>query len=49
METIQTREAQGRVFDAPSGHWVYRVLPRSLWPYAQMARWAPPIGWWLLM
>ncbi|MCC0029829.1 MAG: 4-hydroxybenzoate octaprenyltransferase [Brucellaceae bacterium] len=49
METIQTREAQGRVFDAPSGHWVYRVLPRSLWPYAQMARWDRPIGWWLLM
>lgn len=35
--------------DAPSGHWVYRVLPRSVWPYAQLARWDRPIGWWLLL
>ena len=49
MENIQTKEAQGRVADAPSGHWVYRTLPRSLWPYAQLARWDRPIGWWLLM
>lgn len=39
----------GRVMDAPSGNWVYRVLPRSLWPYAQLARWDRPIGWQLLM
>lgn len=39
----------GRVFDAPSGNWVYRVLPRALWPYAQLARWDRPIGWQLLM
>ncbi|MCB1420499.1 MAG: UbiA family prenyltransferase, partial [Notoacmeibacter sp.] len=49
METIQTKDAQGRVADAPSGHWVYRALPRSLWPYAQLARWDRPIGWWLLL
>ena len=49
METIQSREARGRVADAPSGHWVYRVLPRALWAYAQLARWDRPIGWWLLM
>jgi 4-hydroxybenzoate polyprenyltransferase len=49
METIQSREAQGRVADAPSGHWVYRLLPRWLWPYAQIARWDRPIGWWLLL
>ena len=49
METIQSRQAQGRVADAPSGHWVYRLLPRPLWPYAQLARWDRPIGWWLLM
>jgi 4-hydroxybenzoate polyprenyltransferase len=39
----------GRVVDAPSGNWVYRVLPRALWPYAQLARWDRPIGWQLLM
>jgi len=49
MDTIQSREAQGRVADAPSGHWVYRTLPRMLWPYAQLARWDRPIGWQLLM
>jgi 4-hydroxybenzoate polyprenyltransferase len=49
METIQSRTGQGRVADAPSGHWVYRVLPRKLWPYAQLARWDRPIGWQLLM
>ncbi|MCJ8517578.1 4-hydroxybenzoate polyprenyltransferase [Pseudorhizobium tarimense] len=38
-----------RVADAPSGNWVYRVLPRSAWPYAQLARWDRPIGWQLLM
>jgi len=49
METIQSRQGQGRVADAPSGHWVYRVLPRVLWPYAQLARWDRPIGWQLLL
>jgi 4-hydroxybenzoate polyprenyltransferase len=49
METIQSRTGQGRVADAPSGHWVYRALPRKLWPYAQLARWDRPIGWQLLM
>ncbi len=49
MDTIQSREARGRVADAPSGHWVYRALPPRLWPYAQLARWDRPIGWWLLM
>ncbi len=39
----------GRVADAPSGNWVYRLLPRALWPYAQLARWDRPIGWWLLL
>ncbi len=49
IDVIQSREAQGRVADAPSGHWVYRALPRRLWPYAQLARWDRPIGWWLLL
>lgn len=49
METIQSKDSQGRVSDAPSGHWVYRYLPRAAWPYAQLARWDRPIGWQLLM
>ncbi|WP_279100409.1 4-hydroxybenzoate octaprenyltransferase [Bartonella apis] len=48
-ETLQQQGVRGRVFDAPSDHWVYRLLPRSLWPYAQLARWDRPIGWKLLM
>lgn len=46
---VQSRAARGRVKDAPSGHWVYKILPPSLWPYAQLARWDRPIGWQLLM
>ncbi len=49
MEPVQTNTMQGRVVDAPSGHWVYRILPKSLWPYAQLARWDRPIGWLLLL
>ena len=40
---------KGRVADAPSDNWVYRILPPWLWPYAQLARWDRPIGWQLLM
>ncbi len=39
----------GRVADAPSDNWVYRILPPGVWPYAQLARWDRPIGWQLLM
>jgi 4-hydroxybenzoate polyprenyltransferase len=49
MEQIQSKSTQGRVADAPSGHWVYRALPSGLWPYAQLARWDRPIGWQLLL
>ncbi|MDN5928668.1 MAG: 4-hydroxybenzoate octaprenyltransferase [Hyphomicrobiales bacterium] len=49
MESIQSQAGRGRVADAPSGHWVYRALPAWLWPYAQLARWDRPIGWWLLL
>ena len=38
----------GRVADAPSDNWVYRLLPQWIWPYAQLARWDRPIGWQLL-
>ena len=42
-------DLDGRVYDAPSDNWVYRVLPQPAWPYAQLARWDRPIGWQLLM
>lgn len=48
-DIVQGVGTRGRVSDAPSGHWVYRLLPRGLWPYAQLARWDRPIGWWLLL
>jgi len=46
---MQSRDRRGRVADAPSKHWVYRLLPRISWPYAQLARWDRPIGWQLLL
>lgn len=45
----QYAAATDRVADAPSDNWVYRILPRGLWPYAQLARWDRPIGWQLLL
>ncbi len=49
MEKIQSNDTQGRVKDAPSGHWVHKLLPAKFWPYAQLARWDRPIGWQLLL
>ena len=46
---VDQGDLSGRVSDAPSNNWVYRILPRTLWPYAQLARWDRPIGWELLM
>ena len=47
---MQVKNTQaGRVIDAPSDNWVYRLLPPAVWPYAQLARWDRPIGWKLLM
>lgn len=46
---MKTDDLNGRVYDAPSDNWVYRVLPRPAWAYAQLARWDRPIGWQLLM
>lgn len=37
------------VADALRGSWVHRFLPERFWPFAQLARWERPIGWWLLM
>ncbi|WP_099865218.1 4-hydroxybenzoate octaprenyltransferase [Pararhizobium haloflavum] len=45
----QTDLSDARVADAPSRNFVYRTLPRWLWPYAQLARWDRPIGWQLLL
>jgi 4-hydroxybenzoate polyprenyltransferase len=44
-----SHDLRGRVADAPSDNFVYRVLPPWLWPYAQLARWDRPIGWQLLL
>jgi 4-hydroxybenzoate polyprenyltransferase len=38
----------GTVADAPRGNWVDRYAPTWLKPYARLARWDRPIGFWLL-
>ncbi|WP_350333493.1 4-hydroxybenzoate octaprenyltransferase [Coralliovum pocilloporae] len=38
----------GMVADAPKSNWVDRFAPEWLKPYARLARWDRPIGWWLL-
>lgn len=35
--------------DIPSGNWIDRWLPEGVRPYARMARFDRPIGWWLLL
>ncbi len=37
------------VADAPPGNFVDTLLPAAARPYARLARWDRPIGWWLLM
>ena len=37
------------VRDAVDGHWVDTAAPDWLKPYARLARWERPIGWWLLL
>jgi 4-hydroxybenzoate polyprenyltransferase len=39
---------RGTVADAQSGNWVDRHAPDWLKPYARLARWDRPIGFWLL-
>ncbi|QFS95934.1 4-hydroxybenzoate octaprenyltransferase [Labrenzia sp. THAF191b] len=39
----------GPVADAVKQHWVDTRLPAGLRPYARLARWERPIGWWLLL
>jgi 4-hydroxybenzoate polyprenyltransferase len=35
--------------DAPARNWVDRFAPPFVRPYARLARWDRPIGWWLLL
>ncbi len=39
----------GVVADAVRGHWADTILPARARPYARLARWERPIGWWLLL
>jgi 4-hydroxybenzoate polyprenyltransferase len=45
---MQTSPDGGVVADAQRGNWVDRYAPEWLKPYARMARWDRPIGFWLL-
>lgn len=47
MQTSQTQPS-GKVADAQRGNWVDSVAPDWLKPYARLARWDRPIGFWLL-
>ncbi|GAB4532117.1 MAG: 4-hydroxybenzoate octaprenyltransferase [Roseibium sp.] len=44
-----TTKDTGPVADAVKRHWVDTRLPARLRPYARLARWERPIGWWLLL
>lgn len=35
--------------DAPPRNWVDRYAPPAIRPFARLARWDRPIGWWLLL
>lgn len=48
MNSDASTPQNDKVADAIRHSWVYH-LPRSAWPYAQLARWERPIGWQLLM
>jgi len=44
-----TTKDTGPVADAVKLHWVDTRLPAALRPYARLARYERPIGWWLLL
>lgn len=44
-----SEQGSNRVADAVKGHWVETRLPGWALPYAQLARFERPIGWWLLL
>lgn len=45
---MQSGQPAGPVADAERGNWVDRYAPAWLRPYARLARWDRPIGFWLL-
>jgi 4-hydroxybenzoate polyprenyltransferase len=47
MQSLDAK--RNAVADAPAGNWVDRHLPDALRPYARLARFDRPIGWWLLL
>ncbi|RCL02485.1 MAG: 4-hydroxybenzoate polyprenyltransferase [Candidatus Tokpelaia sp. JSC161] len=46
---IQSKNRAGRITDSSEESWVYQLLPKGIWPYAQLARWDRPVGWQLLL
>jgi 4-hydroxybenzoate polyprenyltransferase len=48
MRAMQSPATAGTVADAQRGNWVDRYAPDWLKPYARLARWDRPIGFWLL-
>lgn len=49
MNSIPTRETEGRVADATRGNWVDRFAPAPTRPYLRLSRADRPIGTWLLL
>jgi len=47
MQSLDSKP--GTVADALRGNWADRLLPPAILPYARLARWDRPIGWWLLL
>src|SRR5690606_17133322 len=47
--TPPSPDPSSAVPDAVRGNWVDRLLPARWKPYARMARFDRPIGWWLLL
>ncbi len=45
----EDRITSAHVTEAPFDNGLFRLLPRVVWPYAQLARWHRPIGWQLLL
>lgn len=48
MQSPEIPAGSGVVADAQRGNWVDRYAPDWLKPYARLARWDRPIGFWLL-
>lgn len=48
-DNVIGKNVTGKVADAEDRHWVDTLLLTSLRPYARLARFERPIGWWLLL